>query len=175
MLLFYSPFRYFIVSVLFTPFRAEAIVLFFYHLFLCVITLSSDVCVCFFSDWTHAFDYNFRKRYSSRSSDIMLVIWYRANGVKDRKQEKNLKFYRLHAIWRVSIMMQHNNIAIIAPFAKKKKDDSKKWIFDTNKVTRYTWRRCVILSDFRQTFVYCKPLNGGGKLHFDLKTICYAL
>lgn len=77
----HSPFSHFIVSVLFTPFRAEAIVLFFYHSFSLMWLrrlMRSCACADFFSDWTHAFDYNFLKRYSSRSSDIILgVIWYR--------------------------------------------------------------------------------------------------
>lgn len=45
-------------AVIHPPFRIEVIVLLLYHLFLYAITLT-----IFFSNWTHAFDYNFRKWY----------------------------------------------------------------------------------------------------------------
>lgn len=68
--------------LLFTPFRREVIVLLLYHLFLYAITLTF-----IFSNWTHAFDYNFRKRYCQTSDITRYSITVRSK-VREREKQK---------------------------------------------------------------------------------------
>lgn len=114
--------------LLFTPFRIEVIVLFLYHLFLYAITSTN-----FFSNWTHAFDYNFRKRYC-RTSDITrnsIKIGIRRERERAREiQEKKYETVPFHSVKVENIIeaLRYSNHIFRIKIKKTFSNTKKKYI-----------------------------------------------